>query len=80
MTTGDEEARIKAAIEKTRAFFEQMQVPTRLSAYGIGKECISRVQEQLSAHGMVQLGEHRDVTPQLVGKVLELCLSAAPLS
>jgi NADP-dependent alcohol dehydrogenase len=74
LTTGDEEARIEAAIEKTRAFFEYMHVPTRLSAYGIGRECISRVREQLTAHGMVQLGEHRDVTPQLVEKVLELCL------
>jgi len=57
-----------------RDFFEQMQVPTRLSAYGIGRECISRVRDQLTAHGMVQLGEHRDVTPQLVEKVLDLCL------
>ena len=74
LATGDEETRIEAAIEKTRTFFEQMQVPTRLSAYGIGTDCIVRVQEQLTAHGMVHLGENHDVTPQLVEKVLELCL------
>jgi NADP-dependent alcohol dehydrogenase len=74
LRAGNEETRIEAAIEKTRAFFEQMRVPTRLSAYGIGGDCISRVQAQLSAHGMVKLGERRDVTPELVKEVLELCL------
>jgi NADP-dependent alcohol dehydrogenase len=74
ITLQDEEACIAAAIAETRAFFEQMQVPTRLSAYDIDRACIPRVQAQLTAHGMVQLGEQRDVTPDLVRQILELCL------
>jgi NADP-dependent alcohol dehydrogenase len=74
ITEGDADARIDAAIEKTRAFFEDIGVSTRLSDYGITKECILPVVEQLKAHGMVQLGERKDVTPEMVRKILELCL------
>jgi len=69
--TGDEDTRIDAAIEKTCAFFESMQIPTRLKDYGLGADCIPVVLEQLRAHGMVTLGERSDVTPALVQKVLE---------
>lgn len=70
----DEDARIDAAIEKTRAFFESLQVRTSLSAYGISGECIPRVAEQLKQHGMTRLGERADVTPEMVQEILELCL------
>lgn len=70
----DEDARIDAAIEKTRAFFESLQVRTSLNAYGISGECIPRVAEQLKQHGMTRLGERADVTPEMVQEILELCL------
>lgn len=50
--------RIDQAIEKTRQFFEAMQVPTRLPAYGIGAERHPGMLAQLERHGMVALGEH----------------------
>ena len=71
---GNEAARIDAAIDKTRDFFEKMQVPTRLSAYGITDKCIPLVVEQLQAHGQIALGEHQSVTPEVVEKILGLCL------
>jgi NADP-dependent alcohol dehydrogenase len=71
---GNEATRIDAAIDKTREFFEEMHVPTRLSAYGITDKCVPLVVEQLKAHGMVKLGEHQSVTPEVVEKILELCL------
>jgi Uncharacterized oxidoreductases, Fe-dependent alcohol dehydrogenase family len=71
---GSEAARIDAAIDKTRDFFEKMQVPTRLSAYGITDKCVPQVVEQLKAHGMLKLGEHQNVTPETVEKILRLCL------
>lgn len=74
ITAEDEGARIDAAIEKTRAFFERMHVPTHLKDYGLTGECIPPVVEQLKAHGMVTLGERSDVTPELVQKILEQCL------
>ena len=72
--TGDDNARIDTAIEKTREFFESMHVATRLSAYDIAADIIPAVVEQLKAHGMVRLGEKRDVTPELAGVILKECL------
>jgi NADP-dependent alcohol dehydrogenase len=72
--SGEEDGRIDAAIEKTREFFESLNVPTRLSDYGIAPDSIPILLEQLKNHGMVQLGERRDVGPEKVCEVLELCL------
>lgn len=71
ITSGSDAERIDAAIEKTSAFFEQMQVPTRLAGYGLTHECIPAVLEQLQAHGLTALGEQSDVTPDLARKALE---------
>lgn len=72
--TGTDDERITAAIAQTRAFFEQMGIPTRLSAYGLGADAIDTVIRQLEAHGMVKLSEHRDVTPAISRRVLEAAL------
>lgn len=71
ITSGSDAERIDAAIEKTSAFFEQMQVPTRLAGYGLTHECIPAVLEQLQAHGLTALGEQSDVTTDLARKALE---------
>ncbi|ABD67779.1 iron-containing alcohol dehydrogenase [Rhodoferax ferrireducens T118] len=72
--SGNDEERITAAIDQTRDFFERMGIPTRLGAYGLGTEAIDAVIRQLEAHGMTQLGEHRDVTPAVSRRVLEAAL------
>jgi NADP-dependent alcohol dehydrogenase len=69
---GNEEARIDQAIERTRQFFESLQVPTRLSDYGIGKETIPALVAQLERHDMVALGEHRNFTIEGSRRVYEL--------
>ncbi|BDY04619.1 iron-containing alcohol dehydrogenase [Ferrimonas sp. YFM] len=61
ITEGDDQARIDAAIAKTRAFFEQMQVKTRISDYGHGADVVDTLVAQLERHGMVKLGEHGDI-------------------
>lgn len=71
---GSEDERIDQAIEKTRAFFEQMGIATRLPDYELGAAAIDTVIAQLEAHGMTQLGEHRDVTPALSRRILEAAL------
>ncbi len=71
---GDEESRIDAGIARTREFFESVGIPTRLSAYGIGREVIPAIVSQLREHGMTALGEHSDITPEVAGGILELCL------
>ncbi len=69
---GDAEARIDQAILRTRLFFESLQVPTRLSGYGIGVEAIGPLVAQLKRHGMVALGEHRSVDLARAQLVYEL--------
>lgn len=71
---GDSDQRIDEAIKQTRNFFEQMQVKTRLSDYGIGKDSIPHLLEQLQAHGMNSLGEQKDITPDLSKRILEYSL------
>ncbi|MEG2154809.1 MAG: alcohol dehydrogenase [Burkholderiaceae bacterium] len=61
LAEGDEESRIDAAIACTRDFFEAMAVPTRLSDYGLSAAVIPALVAQLERHGMVALGEDRQL-------------------
>ncbi|WP_097461525.1 iron-containing alcohol dehydrogenase [Mangrovitalea sediminis] len=74
LTNGDEEQRIDAAIVRTRDFFESLGVKTRLSDYNLGSDVVEPLVEQLKTHGMVKLGEHRDVDLATSRRVLEACL------
>lgn len=74
ITNGTDEERVTAAIEKTRAFFEEMGIPTRLKDYGLGAQDIDKVVSQLEEHGMTQLGEQRDITPAVSRRILEAAL------
>ncbi len=74
LNQGGQDQRIDDAIDLTRQFFERMQVKTRLSDYGIGKESIPALVAQLEAHKMTGLGERRDITPDVSRTILELSL------
>ncbi|MBG6221926.1 MULTISPECIES: iron-containing alcohol dehydrogenase [unclassified Janthinobacterium] len=74
ITSGSEEERIDAAIARTRAFFEGLGIPTRLSAYQLGQEAVEAVLQQLEAHGMTSLGEHRDIDLARSRRILEAAL------
>ena len=71
---GSEDARIDAAIARTREFFESLDVKTRLSDYGIGADAIARIVAQLEAHGMTALGEHGDIDLASSRRILEASL------
>jgi len=68
---GGEESRIDMAIEKTRAFFEDLGVSTRLSSYGVTKEKIDDILKALEEHKLTKLSETRDVTIDVSRKILE---------
>lgn len=72
--TGSEAWRVSDAIEKTRMFFEQLGVPTRLRDYGPATVDIDQVVSLLQAHGMNHLGENQDVTADVMRRILNLCL------
>ena len=74
ITAGDEATRLAQAIDRTRAFFEAMGLPTRLGGYGLEKVDVERVTELLAAHGMFNMGERQDVTPDMIRDILQRCL------
>ncbi|HYD96206.1 MAG TPA: iron-containing alcohol dehydrogenase [Noviherbaspirillum sp.] len=74
LTDGSEDQRIDEAIRKTRDFFEQMGVKTRLTDYKLGTQNIDAILKHLESHRMVTLGEQRDVTLDVSRKVLEMSI------
>jgi len=66
----DEEKKIDKAIEFTEAFFQQMNVPTRLSEVNITTSDIDGIVEKLASHGMTALGEHSDITIDVSRQIL----------
>lgn len=71
---GTEEARIDAAIDATRGFFETMGIKTRLGDYGLAAPEIDRIVAALQAHGLTALGEHAAITPKDARRILEAAL------
>lgn len=71
---GSAEEKTEAAIAKTQAFFESLGVKTHLSDYNLGEEHIEPLIKSLESHGMVALGEHGDVTPDMCRRVLQASL------
>lgn len=67
----DEERLIDEAINHTRAFFEQMGVPTRLADYGIKADAVDKLVKALETNGMLKLGEHGDITPDVTRQILQ---------
>ncbi|MBY0454483.1 MAG: iron-containing alcohol dehydrogenase [Burkholderiaceae bacterium] len=74
IVSGSDDERIDAAIAQTRDFFERMGIATRLSAYGVGADAIDGLVAQLQAHGMVKLGEQRNITPEVSRRILQAAL------
>ncbi|AEC17050.1 L-1,2-propanediol oxidoreductase [Gallibacterium anatis UMN179] len=70
----DREQAIRVAIDKTRAFFEQMGTPTRLSAYGIDDSQFPSVLSKLKEHKTENLGEHKNIDIKAAEEILRLAL------
>lgn len=67
----DEDRLIAEAISHTRAFFEQMGVPTRMADYGIKAEAVDALVQKLEQHQMLKLGERGDITLDVSRKILQ---------
>ena len=71
---GSAEEKAEAAIAQTEAFFQSLGVKTRLADYDLGEAHIEPLIASLKSHGMVKLGEHGDVTPEVCRRVLQASL------
>jgi NADP-dependent alcohol dehydrogenase len=67
---GSESARIDAAIEKTREFYESLGLRTRLADYDVKPSVGAEVARRLRARGELKIGEREDITPEVVEKIL----------
>ncbi len=74
ITHGSDEEKIDLAIQKTREFFENLGIKTRLSQYGVTADKIPVVVEQLKVHGLTALSETQDITLEVSQKILENAL------
>ncbi|MFB0979438.1 MAG: iron-containing alcohol dehydrogenase [Alteromonadaceae bacterium] len=74
LNDGEDDARIDQAIRLTEAFFEKMQVPTRLSHVDLGSSDIELLIERLKLHGMTALGEQSDITLEISREILTQAL------
>lgn len=74
INSGSDDRKIDLAIQKTEAFFTLMGNPTRLSAYGLSEKDIPAVKDKLMQHGMLAMGEHKDITPEDAAEILKLAL------
>ena len=72
--SGSDAQRIDAAIAATRAFFESLGIPTRLSAYQLGQPAVEAILAALGAHGMTALGERNDIDLATSRRILEAAL------
>ncbi|MEI6893281.1 MAG: iron-containing alcohol dehydrogenase [Colwellia sp.] len=70
ITAGSDNERIDQAIALTEAFFEKMQVPTRLSEANVGSHDIDLLMERLEQHGMIALGEQGEITLAISRNIL----------
>ncbi|WP_298773302.1 iron-containing alcohol dehydrogenase [uncultured Shewanella sp.] len=71
ITQGTETQRIDDAIAKTRTFFEDMGIKTRLSDYDLNYTHVEEIIKKLEYHGMTALGEHQDIDLEKSRHILE---------
>jgi NADP-dependent alcohol dehydrogenase len=69
---GSDDARIDAAIAKTRAFYESLGIKTRLSDYNVSVATATEVAQRLAKRGVSAIGERGDITPAKVEEILRL--------
>jgi NADP-dependent alcohol dehydrogenase len=70
ITEGTPEARIDAAIERTRGFYEGLGLKTRLADYGLKADVGAEVAARLRRRGETAFGERDDVTPEVAEAIL----------
>ena len=68
---GNDENSIEEIIDVTEGFFQRLGVRTRLKDYKINVHDINKICKRLEDRGYVELGENKNISPDLVRKILE---------
>lgn len=71
---GEAHFRIEGAISKTRAFFEAVGAPTRLSAYGLRGDRFEDLVDRLEQRRVLPMGEKKDLDAARLREILAGCL------
>jgi NADP-dependent alcohol dehydrogenase len=70
---GSEDARLDAAIARTRTFYESLGIKTRLTDYQVDADVTApEVARRLAARGLTAIGERGDITPAKIEQILRL--------
>ncbi|MCW2483639.1 iron-containing alcohol dehydrogenase, partial [Candidatus Symbiopectobacterium sp. NZEC135] len=72
ITEGDDETRISQAIAKTRDFFEQMGIKTRMRDYGLPPDAVEAIIHNLKAFTLLPQGERQDIDEAMAREILTL--------
>ena len=70
LTSGDDDARIAAAIENTRLFFEQMGVKTRMRDYDLPANAVETIVANLKSFNLLPQGERKDIDEVMAREIL----------
>ncbi|AKD04540.1 iron-containing alcohol dehydrogenase [Pontibacter korlensis] len=71
---GTEDERIEATIQATIAFFESLEVQTKLRNYEVGQDTIDTIIRRFEERGVKDLGERADIQIEDVKQILMLSL------
>jgi len=74
ITEGTEDQKIDQAIALTEDFFQKMAMPVRLSDIELGAADIDVLMANLESHGMVALGEKKEINLEISRQILEQAL------
>ena len=74
ITEGTEEEKIDLAIDKTEAFFNSLDIVTKLSHYDIDEAGIDTIVANMEKMGLTHLSETGDLTLDIVRKILVAAL------
>nr|WP_321450873.1 iron-containing alcohol dehydrogenase [uncultured Carboxylicivirga sp.] len=71
VTTGTEDEKVEATIQKTVDFFESVGIQTRGADYDLKEDTVSEVCQRFEQRGVNALGEKGDLTVEKVKEILE---------
>ena len=75
-TTKDDDAIIEEAIVHTERFFKDLGLPVNLADANLDESAIEPIIQQLQAHGMTKLGEHKTNDLEVSRRILQRAAQA----